>query len=146
MKTKELFQKLEEAGFEVFMSGSLITARYDNKTFNIDPKIDPSNVWAKLLKPLAVYLNTPLDERKSQPKYRVRLKGFNADSGKQYLTCENKNGKLFGCHLRRGLYQEFTKEELCDLTKKAKLNNQQWLAMLISDPENREPVEEKWPN
>lgn len=100
-----------------------------------------------LLNLINKFVNTPVDKRFSEKKYRVRLKGFNADSGKQYLTCSDKRGSIkgqsfFGCHLQKGLCQEFTTKELDTLLELAKDRNQQWLAMLLSDPDNRELVEE----
>ena len=53
-----------------------------------------------------------------------------------------KNQNFFGCHLQKGLCQEFTTKELDILLELAKDRNQQWLAMLLSDPDNRELVEE----
>lgn len=53
-----------------------------------------------------------------------------------------KNQNFFGCHLQKGLCQEFTTKELDTLLELAKDRNQQWLAMLLSDPDNRELVEE----
>lgn len=147
MKTRELINKLENAGFEVDMNDGYIKAKRDDRMIGLNIKIDPNDIWAKSLRWLLAYIDTPFDERQDEPKYRVRLKGFNADSGKQYLTCSDKHGSMknqnfFGCHLQKGLCQEFTTKELDTLLELAKDRNQQWLAMLLSDPDNRELVEE----
>lgn len=58
------------------------------------------------------FVNTPVEER--EPKYRIRLKGFNSDNGHQYLTCQTRDvaGKLFACALNSHLKQEFTWDEI----------------------------------
>lgn len=147
MKTKELINNLENAGFKVDMNGDFLVAKYNGRMIRIDTKVGPNDIWAKSLRWMSAYIDTPLDERQDEPKFRVRLKGFNDDSGKQYLTCSDKHGSMknqnfFGCHLQKSLCQEFTTKELDTLLELAKDRNQQWLAMLLSDPDNREPVEE----
>ena len=147
MKTKELINNLENAGFKVDMNDDFVVAKYNGRMIKIDRKIGPNDIWAKSFRLMSSYIDTPLDERQDEPKFRVRLKGFNADSGKQYLTCSDKRGSIkgqsfFGCHLQKGLCQEFTTKELDTLLELAKDRNQQWLAMLLSDPDNRELVEE----
>ena len=147
MKTKKLINNLENAGFEVDINDDFVVAQYNSQMIKIDTKIGPNDIWAKSLRWMLAYIDTPFDERQDEPKYRVRLKGFNADTGKQYLTCSDKHGSMknqnfFGCHLQKGLCQEFTTKELDTLLELAKGRNQQWLAMLLSDPDNRELVEE----
>lgn len=147
MKTKELINNLENAGFKVDMNDDFVVGQYNGRMFKVNTKIGPNDIWAKSLRWMSAYIDTPLDERRDELKFRVRLKGFNADSGKQYLTCSDKHGSMknqnfFGCHLQKGLCQEFTTKELDTLLELAKDRNQQWLAMLLSDPDNRELVEE----
>lgn len=147
MKTKELINNLENAGFKVDMNDGYIKAKRDDRMIRLNTKLGPNDIWAKSLRWMSAYIDTPFDERQDEPKYRVRLKGFNADTGKQYLACSDKHGSMknqnfFGCHLQKGLCQEFTTKELDTLLELAKDRNQQWLAMLLSDPDNRELVEE----
>lgn len=147
MKTKELINNLENAGFKVDMNDDFVVAQYNGRMIKVNTKMGPNDIWAKSLRWMSAYIDTPFDERQDEPKYRVRLKGFNADTGKQYLTCSDKHGSMknqnfFGCHLQKGLCQEFTTKELDILLELAKDRNQQWLAMLLSDPDNRELVEE----
>ncbi|AYP98134.1 hypothetical protein DVR01_01055 [Limosilactobacillus fermentum] len=60
------------------------------------------------------FVNTPVEERKPESKYRIRLKGFNSDNGHQYLTCHTHDatGKLFACAPNPHLKQEFTSDEI----------------------------------
>ena len=158
MKTRELIEKLTQMGLEFQgTEGNLMTftKEPDIAKFTIACDLEPNDEhggltpdnWVYFWTQVAKYARTPLDERQDEPKFRVRLKGFNADTGKQYLTCSGKHGSMknqnfFGCHLQKGLCQEFTTKELDTLLELAKDRNQQWLAMLLSDPDNRELVEE----
>lgn len=157
MKTRELIEKLTQMGLKFQgTEGNLMTftKEPDIARFTIACDLEPNDEhgeltpdnWVYFWTQVAKYARTPLDERQDEPKYRVRLKGFNADTGKQYLTCSDKHGSMknqnfFGCHLQKGLCQEFTTKELDTLLELAKDRNQQWLAMLLSDPDNRELVE-----
>lgn len=76
-----------------------------------NPCGDLGNFYA-LIKLVNEFVNTPVEER--EPKYRIRLKGFNSDNGHQYLTCQTRDvaGKLFACALNSHLKQEFTSDEI----------------------------------
>lgn len=76
-----------------------------------NPCGDLGNFYA-LINLVNEFVNTPLEER--EPKYRIRLKGFNSDNGHQYLTCQTRDvaGKLFACALNQHLKQEFTSDEI----------------------------------
>lgn len=60
------------------------------------------------------FVNTPVEERKPESKYRIRLKGFSSDDGNQYLTCytHDVTRKLFACALNSDFKQEFTSDEI----------------------------------
>lgn len=96
MKTKELINNLENVGFKVDMNDDFVVVQYNSRMMKLDTKIGSNNIWAKSFRWMSAYIDTPFDERQDEPKYRVRLKGFNADSGKQYLTCSDKRGSIKG--------------------------------------------------
>ena len=83
--------------------------------FPLDVSNDCRNLgnFYALLNLINKFVNTPVDKRFSEKKYRVRLKGFNSNKGRQYLTAERSNGgKVFVCALKPGLKQEFTSDEI----------------------------------
>lgn len=87
-----------------------IDATYEYLT-SYNPCGDLGNFYL-LIKLVSEFVNTPVEER--EPKYRIRLRGFNSDNGHQYLTCQTRDvaGKLFACALNSHLKQEFTSDEI----------------------------------
>ena len=85
-------------------------------------------------------IDTPDDVLFTEPKYRVRLVGFNSQNGKQYLTTENDNSnplghKFFACALLPGLKQEFTMDELNAIANKNEFKAVPWIQDLLRNPE-----------
>ena len=85
-------------------------------------------------------IDTPDDVLFIEPKYRVRLVGFNSQNGKQYLTTENDNSnplghKFFACALRPGLKQEFTIDELNTIANKNEFKAVPWIQDLLRNIE-----------
>lgn len=75
-----------------------------------------------------------------EPKYRVRLVGFNSVDGKQYLTTENSNvnllaRKFFACTLNSRLKQEFTLDELTAIANKREFKAVPWIQDLLRNTE-----------
>lgn len=87
-----------------------IDATYEYLT-SYNPCGDLGNFYL-LIKLVNEFVNTPVEER--EPKYRIRLRGFNSDNGHQYLTCQTRDvaGELFACALNSHLKQEFTSDEI----------------------------------
>ena len=71
MKTKELSNNLENAGFKVDMNDDFVVAKYNGRMIKIDRKIGPNDIWAKSFRLMSSYIDTPLDERQDEPKFRV---------------------------------------------------------------------------
>lgn len=87
------------------------------------------------------FLSTPLEKRKNEPKYRVRLRGFNSENGHQYLTADRedvKTAKFFACAERTDLKQEFTQEELNDIANRDRFKGVGWFQDLIRHAESVE--------
>lgn len=94
-----------------------------------------------LYKTLFRFAITPMSERESNPKYRVRLRGFNSENGHQYLTANKENvktAKFFACAERTDLKQEFTQEELNDIANRDRFKGVGWFQDLIRHAESVE--------
>lgn len=155
MKTKELIEELNAAGFNSYTNNhDTIVISTKNMKFNIcinkkftrlaDVKLDLSDAGmtlrelAKLSQLLLAYAETPVDERKDEPKYRVRLCGFNSDNGHQYLTAQNddvKATKIFACAPNSGLKQEFTLDELNTIANRNEFKAVPWIQDLLRNAE-----------
>ena len=88
------------------------------------------------------FLSTPLEDRKNEPKYRVRLRGLNSVNGHQYLAADRedvKTAKFFACAERPDLKQEFTQEELDIIANRNQFKGVGWFQDLIR---HAEPVED----
>lgn len=103
----------------------------------------PTLIRAKLSALIMELLETPIKERFSEKKYRVRLKCFNSDNGHQYLTMEKKlgSGKVFACALRSGVKQEFTPTELNEISNRPQFKSVPWFQEMVKA--GIEPVEGK---
>lgn len=94
----------------------------------------------ELLMRTKALLDTSDDVLFPEPKYRVRLVGFNSVDGKQYLTTENSNvnllaRKFFACTLNSRLKQEFTLDELTAIANKREFKAVPWIQDLLRNTE-----------
>lgn len=157
MKTKELISKLEEMGFEVSeQNGEMVKVERQNADgsstkINVGFDFEKDNLqngltvaeWEHFYDLLLDYVNTPVAEREDEPQYRVRLRGFSSDNGKQYLTCEHGvTGRIFACAQNPRLKQTFTMSELHTISTTARNNSLAWLTTLVHDPENLEKAKD----
>lgn len=155
MTTKELIERLEDLGFHFDgqTQDSLGTDSLDFSRYSIGLHIDKNArhysrcngltllEWKLILEALVDYADTPLEQR-NEPKYRVRLRGFNSENGHQYLTAQDDNvraTRFFACAEKPGLKQEFTQEELNDIANRNQFKGVDWFQDLIR---HAEPVEE----
>lgn len=142
MTTKELIRHLENCGFTVSEDDDMVHAKKGELTVNCDKAIQPDSLWTHVLSLLTEYNQTPLDERVDEPKYRVPLREFNSDNGRQYLTANGehvKTAKLFACAENHCLKQEFTQKELNIIANRDRFEGVAWFQDLIR---HAEPVEE----
>lgn len=162
MKINEYIKGLENNGFEVYEDntngdviklivwyGDFKIARVilGNNVRNLKLDGDTNLPLQKLIDFLMrtkSLIDTPDDVLFTEPKYRVRLIGFNSQNGKQYLTTENDNSnplghKFFACALRQGLKQEFTMDEINTIANKNEFKAVPWIQDLLR---NIEPVED----
>ena len=158
MKIDEYIEKLENNGFEVYKDNTngdvvkLLVWYGEYKLIRIflgegvrKLKLDsnsnlPLNKLIDLLVITKSLIETPDDALFTEPKYRVRLVGFNSQNGKQYLTTENDNSnplghKFFACALRPGLKQEFTIDELNTIANKNEFKAVPWIQDLLRNIE-----------
>lgn len=163
MKIDEYIKELENNGFEVYEDntngdviklivwyGDFKIARVilGNNVRNLKLDGDTNLPLQKLIDFLMrtkSLIDTPDDVLFTEPKYRVRLVGFNSQNGKQYLTTEYDNAnplghKFFACALRPGLKQEFTMDELNTIANKNEFKAVPWIQDLLR---NTELVEEE---
>ena len=158
MKIDEYIKVLENNGFEVYednTNGDVIKLRVwygdfkiarvilGNNVRNLKLDGDTSLPLQKLIDFLMrtkSLIDTPDDVLFTEPKYRVRLIGFNSQNGKQYLTTEYDNAnplghKFFACALRPGLKQEFTIDELNTIANKNEFKAVPWIQDLLRNTE-----------
>lgn len=158
MKIDEYIEKLENNGFEVYKDNTngdvvkLLVWYGEYKLIRIflgegvrKLKLDsnsnlPLNKLIDLLVITKSLIETPDDALFAEPKYRVRLVGFNSQNGKQYLTTEyddvNPLGhKFFACALHSDLKQEFTLDELTAIANKREFKAVPWIQDLLRNTE-----------
>lgn len=158
MKINKYIEELENNGFEVYEDNTngdvvkLIVWYGDFKIARVilgnsvrKIKLDgntnfPLQKLIDLLMRTKSLIDTPDDVLFTEPKYRVRLVGFNSQNGKQYLTTENDNSnplghKFFACALRPGLKQEFTIDELNTIANKNEFKAVPWIQDLLRNIE-----------
>lgn len=158
MKIDEYIKGLENNGFEVYEDntngdviklivwyGDFKIARVilGNNVRNLKLDGDTNLPLQKLIDFLMrtkSLIDTPDDILFTEPKYRVRLVGFNSQNGKQYLTTEYDNAnplghKFFACALRPGLKQEFTMDELNTIANKNEFKAVPWIQDLLRNIE-----------
>lgn len=163
MKIDEYIKGLENNGFEVYENNTngdvikLIVWYGDFKISHVilgnnvrNLKLDgdtnlPLQKLIDFLMRTKSLIDTPDDVLFTEPKYRVRLVGFNSQNGKQYLTTEYDNAnplghKFFACAPHKGLKQEFTLDELTAIANKNEFKAVPWIQDLLR---NTEPVEEE---
>lgn len=155
MTTKELIERLEDLGFHFDgqTQDSLGTDSLDFSRGPIGLHIDKNTrhyscyngltllEWKLIFEALVDYADTPLEQR-NEPKYRVRLRGFNSENGHQYLTAQDDNvraTRFFACAEKPDLKQEFTQDELDIIANRNQFKGVSWLQDLIR---HAEPVEE----
>lgn len=158
MKINEYIKGLENNGFEVYEDntngdviklivwyGDFKIARVilGNNVRNLKLDGDTNLPLQKLIDFLMrtkSLIDTPDDVLFTEPKYRVRLVGFNSQNGKQYLTTEyddvNPLGhKFFACAPHKGLKQEFTLDELTAIANKNEFKAVPWIQDLLRNTE-----------
>ena len=111
--------------------------------FPLDSSNDCRNLgnFYALLNLINKFVNTPVDKRFSEKKYRVRLKGFNSNNGQQYLTAgRSGENRLFACALKPGLKQEFTSDEINEIINRLDFKGT-WRTDMVRT--GLEPVEEE---
>lgn len=134
MTTSELIECLENAGFKVSESVEQIVAQKNGINLNFSKSISPDSDWAKAFSLLTSYYQTPLDERESKKKYRVRLKGFN-QGRHQYLSTDSNPymGQIFASTWDPCYKQVFTKDELNAIRNRPQFKSIVWFNELIRD-------------
>ncbi|WP_278843809.1 hypothetical protein [Limosilactobacillus vaginalis] len=158
MKINKYIEELENNGFEVYEDntngdviklivwyGDFKIARVilGNNVRNLKLDGDTNLPLQKLIDFLMrtkSLIDTPDNVLFTEPKYRVRLVGFNSQNGKQYLTTEQDNSnplghKFFACALREGLKQEFTLDELTAIANKREFKAVPWIQDLLRNIE-----------
>ena len=158
MKINEYIKGLENNGFEVYEDntngdviklivwyGDFKIARVilGNNVRNLKLDGDTNLPLQKLIDFLMrtkSLIDTPDDVLFTEPKYRVRLVGFNSQNGKQYLTTEYDDAnplghKFFACAPHKGLKQEFTLDELTAIANKREFKAVPWIQDLLRNTE-----------
>ena len=158
MKIDEYIEELGNNGFEVYKDNTngnvvkLIVWYGDfkiayvilgNSVRNLKLEGDtnlPLQKLIDLLMKTKSLIDTSDDVLFPEPKYRVRLVGFNSVDGKQYLTTENSNvnllaRKFFACTLTPRLKQEFTMDELTAIANKREFKGVPWIQDLLRNTE-----------
>ena len=158
MKINEYIKGLENNGFEVYEDNTngdvikLIVWYGDFKIARVilgnnvrNLKLDgatnlPLQKLIDFLMRTKSLIDTPDDVLFTEPKYRVRLVGFNSQNGKQYLTTEYDDAnplghKFFACAPHKGLKQEFTLDELTAIANKREFKAVPWIQDLLRNAE-----------
>lgn len=158
MKINKYIDKLENDGFEVDVNqgnDNLVQLRVRLGDYQIlfiilgenirKAKLDSGahlklSQLIELLMRTKALLDTSDDVLFPEPKYRVRLVGFNSVDGKQYLTTENSNvnllaRKFFACTLTPRLKREFTMDELKTIANKREFKAVPWIQDLLRNTE-----------
>lgn len=144
MKIDKYIEKLENDGFEVDVNqenDNLVQLMVRLGDYQILRIILGENIRkAKLDSGAHLKLSQLDDVLFPEPKYRVRLVGFNSVDGKQYLTTENSNvnllaRKFFACTLNSRLKQEFTLDELTAIANKREFKAVPWIQDLLRNTE-----------
>lgn len=158
MKINKYIEELENNGFEVYEDNTngdvvkLIVWYGDFKIARVilgnsvrKIKLDgntnfPLQKLIDLLMRTKWLIDTPDDVLFAEPKYRVRLVGFNSENGKQYLTTEYDDAnplghKFFACAPHKGLKQKFTLDELTAIANKREFKAVPWIQDLLRNTE-----------
>ena len=158
MRINKYIEKLENNGFEVDVNQEpdksvQLRVYYDGheqliafigpndaRQLSSNANNIPLGKYIDLLTITKTLFEIPDDILFAEPKYRVRLIGFNSQNGKQYLTTENDNSnplghKFFACALRPGLKQEFTIDELTAIANKREFKAVPWIQDLLRNIE-----------
>ena len=158
MRINKYIEELENNGFEVYKDNTngdvvkLIVWYGDFKIAHVilgnsvrNLKLDgdtslPLQKLIDLLMKTKSLIDTPDDILFAEPKYRVRLVGFNSENGKQYLTTEYDDAnplghKFFACAPHKGLKQEFTLDELTAIANKREFKAAPWILDLLRNTE-----------
>lgn len=158
MKINKYIEELENNGFEVYEDNTngdvvkLIVWYGDFKIARVilgnsvrKIKLDgntnfPLQKLIDLLMRTKSLIDTPDDVLLAEPKYRVRLVGFNSENGKQYLTTEYDDAnplghKFFACAPHKGLKQKFTLDELTAIANKREFKAVPWIQDLLRNIE-----------
>lgn len=100
MRTKDFVDRIKDIGYYVIhdTNETLILGSVNEVVVKISELNRGSVRFNKTINKEAEgtvmeYANTPIDKRKEQKKYYVRLKGIDEKEG--YLNCNNMNGNYF---------------------------------------------------
>lgn len=123
MTTDELIECLKNAGFKVSESVEQIVAEKGGINLNFSKSISPDSNWAKAFSLLTSYYQTPLNERESEKKYRLRW--IDSNDGRDdefigpetYLGRSEDNGVLYWTTFQKFGAEIFTESELEQLKK-----------------------------
>lgn len=145
MKLSEYKNELSKGGFSTVQQNEVIQIRFKDKpicAFNIKlsaMRLLPMNANVfyfmnayQLYTFLVItkeFLDTPLDKRSLEIRYRLRLKGLDSDNGPQYLT--TAGDKVFACAWRYGLKQSFTLAELENIRNRPQFKSVVWFDELM---------------
>lgn len=134
MKTNELIKRLKGLDFTVSDEDGFIQIRKDGIAWTYSKDVSSDSVWAKVSSLIAEYYQTPLDERKTEKKYRVRLQGFN-QGNHQYLSTDSNPymGQIFASTWDPCYKQVFTKSELEAIQNRPQFKDVVWFRELIKD-------------
>lgn len=145
MKLSEYKDKLSKSGFSTVQQNEVIQIRFNDKpicSFNL--KLSAMSLLPmsadvfylmnayQLCTFLAItkeFLDTPINKRYLEIRYRLRLKGFNSDNGPQYLT--TAGDKVFAYAWRYGLKQSFTLAELENIHNRPQFKSVVWFDELM---------------
>ena len=146
MKTSEFIARVKELGFRVREKKFSVTNEVwlivcevehtkfigveKNTRYLIDMNyanfmfLDDDLKW-ELFNLAVEYARTPIDERKEEKKYYLRLSIFGYDDEQSYLNLERDTGKyLFGSKKNTERYQtQFTQKEIDEMKKRFNLDS-----------------------
>ena len=135
MKTNEFIKRVDELGFEAWISGSIAyvlkdgryeVARIKTKRacaidffYLLNETLD-KEISEKLFDLIVEYAKTPLDEREEEKKFYLKHRYFKSGNDRQYFTfeCVHRYPYLQRMPSRYKFMQQFTLKEIEDIKEK----------------------------